>query len=246
MLQKSENGSTDWENVTDDAGVPVTRVLKGFRGEQLSITSEEPYEAPKYNEKGAEIKYRWVETSMTMNDQSSTVEKEGDYFADESIQTPAGKDGTISPVGPGAGGVNSTAHFRVIYNEDGSVTNRLMGNTEMIVTKTWADTGWGTGNMTLQDWLNSKEGAAYKNQTISFRLNRNDGKSSISAGAEGTENTLYGYSYNENRTLVRNDPIRDITIHVGENLSAEDARNIWKNLPRYDEDGVSISTAWKR
>ena len=236
MLQKSDGG-TDWENVTDNAGVPVTRVLKGFRGEQLSITSEKPYEAPKYNEKGAEIKYRWVEISMTMDDQSSNVEKDGDYFADESIPTPAGKDGTISPVGPGAGGVNSTAHFRVIYNEDGSVTNRLMGNTEMIVTKTWADTGWGTGNMTLQDWLNSKEGAAYKNQTISFRLNRNDGKSSISAGAEGTENTLYGYSYNENGTLVRNDPIRDITIHVGENLSAEDARNIWKNLPRYDEDG---------
>ncbi|MDY3825184.1 MAG: Cna B-type domain-containing protein, partial [Lachnospiraceae bacterium] len=238
MLQKSENGRTDWKNVTDDEGALVTRNLEGFRGEQLSITSEEPYEAPKYNEKGAEIKYRWVEISMTMKDQSSTVEKNGDYFADESIQTPAGADGTINQVGPGAGGVNSAAHFRVIYNEDGSVTNRLMGNTEMIVTKTWADTGWGTGkNMTLQEWLNSAEGAAYKNQTISFRLNRNDGKSSISAGAEGTENTLYGYSYNENGTLVRNDPIRDITIHVGENLSAEDVRNIWKNLPRYDEDG---------
>ena len=238
MLQKSENGRTDWENVTDDKGALVTRKLEGFRGEQLSITSEEPYEAPKYNEKGAEIKYRWVETSMTMDDQSSTVEKDGEYFADQSIQTPAGADGTISPVGPGAGGVNSTAHFRVIYNEDGSVTNRLMGNTEMIVTKTWAINGWGTDkNMTLQQWLNSEKGALYKNQTISFRLNRNDGKSSISAGAEGTENTLYGYSYNENGTLVRNDPIRDITIHVGENLSAEDARNIWKNLPRYDEDG---------
>ena len=238
MLQKSENGSTDWENVIDDEGALVTRMLKGFRGEQLSITSEEPYEAPKYNEKGAEIKYRWVETSMTMNDQSSNVEKAGDYFADESIQTPAGKDGTISPVGPGAGGVNSAAHFRVIYNEDGSVTNRLMGNTEMIVTKTWAETGWGTNeNMTLKEWLDSEEGSAYKNQTISFRLNRNDGKTSISADAEETENTLYGYSYNENGTLVRNDPIRDITIHVGENLSAEDARNIWKNLPRYDEDG---------
>ncbi|MCI6880119.1 MAG: Cna B-type domain-containing protein [Clostridiaceae bacterium] len=238
MLQKSENGRTDWKNVTDDEGALVTRNLEGFRGEQLSITSEEPYEAPKYNEKGAEIKYRWVEISMTMKDQSSTVEKNGDYFADESIQTPAGADGTINQVGPGAGGVNSAAHFRVIYNEDGSVTNRLMGNTEMIVTKTWADTGWGTGkNMTLQQWLDSEEGAAYKNQTISFRLNRNDGKSSISAGAEGTENTLYGYSYNENGTLVRNDPIRDITIHVGENLSAEDARNIWKNLQRYDEDG---------
>lgn len=238
MLQKSENGSTDWENVIDDEGALVTRKLEGFRGEQLSITSEEPYEAPKYNEKGAEIKYRWVETSMTMNNQSSNVEKAGDYFADESIQTPAGKDGTISPVGPGAGGVNSAAHFRVIYNEDGSVTNRLMGNTEMIVTKTWAETGWGTnGKMTLKEWLDSEEGAAYKNQTISFRLNRNDGKSSISAGAEETENTLYGYSYNENGTLVRNDPIRDITIRVGENLSADDARNIWKNLPRYDEDG---------
>ena len=61
MLQKSENGRTDWKNVTDDEGALVTRNLEGFRGEQLSITSEEPYEAPKYNEKGAEIKYRWVE-----------------------------------------------------------------------------------------------------------------------------------------------------------------------------------------
>lgn len=238
MLQKSEKGGTDWENVTDDKGVPVTRKLKGFRGEQLSITSKKPYEAPKYNEKGAEIKYRWVETSMTMDEQSSKVEKAGDYFADESIQTPADADGTINQVGPGAGGVNSTAHFRVIYNEDGSVTNRLMGNTEMIVTKTWAETGWGTnGNMTLKQWLDSEEGVEYKNKTISFRLNRNDGKSSISEGEEETANTLYGYSYNENGTLVRSDPIRNITICVGDNLSAEDHKNIWKNLPRYDEDG---------
>ena len=48
---------------------------------------------------------------MTMKDQSSTVEKNGDYFADESIQTPADADGTINQVGPGAGGVNSAAHF---------------------------------------------------------------------------------------------------------------------------------------
>lgn len=235
MLQKCEDGET-WENVTEENGELVTRELTGFRGEKLTVTSDDTYSAPKYNEKGVEIKYRWVETSMSMNNQSVTA-PEGEYFKEDSIQTPKGADGKVDPIGPGAGGKNSTAHFRVYYKEDGSVVNRLMGNTEVVVTKDWAQTGWGTdGNMSLADWLASDEGAPYRDGTITFRLNRSDGKSSIPEGEEKDSKTLCRYSVNDDGTVVREEPVRDITIDVGETLTADDYRNIWDYLPRYDEN----------
>lgn len=235
MLQKCVDGE-NWENVQESDGSLVTRTLTGFRGESLTITSNDPYTAPKYNEKGAEIKYRWVETSMNLDDQSVTAE-DGTYFKDNEILTPTGKDGTINTLAPGAGGQNSTAHFRVIYNDDGSVTNRLMGNTEVIVTKEWTQTGWGDGhNMTLKAWLESEEGAAFKDQMITFRLIRSDGKTSIQEGDPVDDNTIFRYALDEDGTVVREMPLYDITIKVGETLTAEDSQNVWNYLPRYDEN----------
>ncbi len=235
MLQKCEDGK-NWENVTDEDGQLVKRTLTGFRGEQMTVSSDEPYEAPKYNEKGLEIQYRWVETSLTMDNQSVTA-PDGEYFKENGIQTPKGADGTTTPVGPGVEGKNSTAHFRVYYKDDGSVVNRLMGNTEVLVTKEWAETGWGTSqNMTLQDWLDSAEGAPYKDEKISFRLKRNDGKSSIPEGDTADDNTLCKYTVSADGTIAQQLPVTDITISVGETLTADDIRNVWNNLPRFDAD----------
>lgn len=235
MLQKCEDGK-NWENVTDEDGQLVKRTLTGFRGEQMTVSSDDPYEAPKYNEKGLEIQYRWVETSLTMDNQSVTA-PDGEYFKENGIQTPKGADGTTNPVGPGVEGKNSTAHFRVYYKEDGSVVNRLMGNTEVLVTKEWAETGWGTSqNMTLQDWLDSAEGALYKDEKISFRLKRNDGKSSIPEGDTADDNTLCKYTVSADGTIAQQLPVTDITISVGETLTADDIRNVWNNLPRFDAD----------
>ena len=117
------------------------------------------------------------------------------------------------------------------------MTNRLMGNTEVIVTKEWAQNGWGADhNMSLEEWLASEEGAAYKDQTITFRLIRNDGKTSISEGDPVNDKTLCRYTMGEDGTVVREVPLYDITIKVGETLTAEDSRNVWNYLPRYDEN----------
>lgn len=63
-LQSRAAGTNEWEPVTGDDGVAITRQLDGFQAENLAgLSYSEDF--PQYDNLGRRLEYRWVETNVT-------------------------------------------------------------------------------------------------------------------------------------------------------------------------------------
>lgn len=163
QLQRRVKGTTtDWTDVTDQNGATVTTTVTGFA--EGSLTQDGSFGSmPKYDDEGVAYEYRSVETAMSIGGQTVTM---APYYTDDgtlpAVLATVTVPGTVAPDG-------TTAKFEVIRNDDGSITDRLIGNTQIVIKKSWSP--------------------ANETGTAVFHIIRSDSKTSLSAGATGDDAT---------------------------------------------------------
>lgn len=138
--RKTDDSSTDFSDVLDDSGNPITCVMKNFRSE--SMTEQYSKVMPKYDLQGYELEYQWIETGVykeekqadgtTVNSQNLleedgkfAVTKDGVTFHFESISTASGNNLTVV-----TNKIENEIDYKVDkiwHDEDGKVTDAPKG-----------------------------------------------------------------------------------------------------------------------
>jgi hypothetical protein len=194
-LQRRLTGETAWTNVT-------TLTINDFSAEALTKTKAFENQ-PKYDENGFAYEYRYVETSVSMNGVTATIDPD---TAAEFKLPAAGPDGT-------------TARYQIIQNADGSTTNRLVGETQVVITKNWSTTENGETST-----------AAPADASVTLQIIRSDGKTSYAATPAESDN------FQDSKGSY----VKDITL---------DATTGWTvkvpNLVRYDDNGAEYTYSIK-
>lgn len=127
--RKTDDSLTEFSDVLDDSGNPITCVMKNFMSE--SMTEQYSKVMPKYDLQGYELEYQWIETGVykeEKNAEGTTVSSpnllEGGKFA-------VTKDGV-------------TFHFESISTASGNnltvVTNKIENEIDYKVDKIWKTT----------------------------------------------------------------------------------------------------------
>lgn len=150
-----ENGNPLFEKVLVDGTPKYRRVvtLTDFRGESMTKTGS--LTVDKYDENGNELEYRWVETSVMMKEANheevtaTAPESAGHYYDTGDVITLQPEDEADNII-PGVENERTTAQFKVTVQDDGTVTNKLVGETQVELTKTWLDND---GNVITQEYL---------------------------------------------------------------------------------------------
>lgn len=135
-----ENQNPLYEAVTDANGVTKYRhvlTLTGFQSEDLSQSGS--LVVDRYDEDGHELEYRWVETAVSMQEANSPIEvKNPDGYYDTGDVITLNPEDPKDNIVPGVGANRTTAQFRVeVDSETGTVTNTLVGNTQVKLVKAW-------------------------------------------------------------------------------------------------------------
>lgn len=113
--------------------------IDSFQAEAMTVTGySDP--VPKYDTEGNLVKYRWVQTNLNVNN-GEPVEPLPD---DKPTDTEATLKDKGNEVGPGVDNDKTTERFDIKYSEDKDgntvITNTLVGDTQIEVTKTWTYT----------------------------------------------------------------------------------------------------------
>lgn len=144
QLQYFDSGTQSWQSyaTTDYDG---ELILDAFRAEVMTLTGKsEP--VPKYDGSGYEIQYRWVQTDMSVRGGTPETPLETETVDDPQTVT-LKKDG--AEVGPGVEKDYTTEQFKVAYDFGGdtgeypsgtTITNTLVGNTQVVAEKIWSYT----------------------------------------------------------------------------------------------------------
>ncbi len=195
-LQSSTDGGTTWTDVKDQSNA-VTIMLGGedstgtFRPENTKVSGTIAQTMPQYDPTGKKLAYRWREIGMTVNG-ASAAPAAADGFTDGQLVTVDAKGAAKDYVAPGVGDSYTTAKFKVQYNDDGSVTNILEGNTQLKLTKVWNGNGTIPDSVTLTLYQN---GALYKvNGSSTVTLTKDQNWTALLTGlprydAQGNEYT---------------------------------------------------------
>ena len=125
---------SDNENLSEDSDGHIVLEFSDFSAEKSSITLDGP-SIKQYN-KGKEKSYRWIETEFRIGTEWHKVPC-NDPLA-EDVTYPESNLGNIAP---GIDGKNTTMRGTTTQDSNNEISNNLIGETQVLVTKTWTDNG---------------------------------------------------------------------------------------------------------
>ena len=191
--------------VTDTS---VIREITDFSAEQPELTAAGPTVETYDTETGALQEWRWIEIAVKANG-SGYVDIVSSEAADGSITY---EEAVLNRVAPGVGSDRTTAIYQPVQEDDQTISNTLVGDRKIMITKTWYDENGNNISADLAD------------VSITFNISRSDGVSTAAG------------------TLLDNDgnAVTSPTLTV-DDFSDGCWLSVTDELPRYDEDGAEYA-----
>lgn len=128
LYSREKDPQGTWTEVQEN-GKAVTRELDGFMAEIM--TKEIEYNCPVYNKLGKELEYQWKETAVYEGVGSTENLLKEDDKGNLTFQLSHNKPGGVDPA-------DGKEWYKSTIEADGTIVNRLVGETEYYVDKLWA------------------------------------------------------------------------------------------------------------
>lgn len=215
LLDKNEVEPGNGKNLSTDSVGNVYMTMDEFRSETPGFEGTGPALA-EYTSAGARLHYRWIETEMKIQN-SDWIPVDYDDATNKYQLV------RIGDVGPGISGDDpklTTAYFQPLQT-DNRITNRLVGDTQILITKVWK-------NAAGENVTETKS----KEITAKFHILK-----------DGTELSVDEYEAlrNKNDGIKLDDTVSDkravIVNYDDYNESANRLEELISGLPRYDNEG---------
>ena len=141
LQMKTEGGEWAWYDA-DGKGAAEELTISGFSAEVMEISADPKNEDgstksyPVYDETGKKLEYRWVETSLTVNNGEAVNCTPASPFAEE-LDYSKVDTGVVGPSYSGNSTGSTSAWFQPTQTSSNHVTNTLVGPMNIHVQKTW-------------------------------------------------------------------------------------------------------------